>query len=128
MTAQKPGETVQGMTVDPVRKTYWIFTNFSLFELIVTNEHRDVWKVYLEKGEYDAALRFAKVSCPTTRFSLVCQSPNRARFKEMKCSPLKQTASSLKDDSFNRLKRMLNARGASKRSLSASLTLVNATR
>ncbi len=49
------------MTADPVRRTYWVFTDQSLFEIVVGNEDRDVWKVYLEKGHFDTALRFSKV-------------------------------------------------------------------
>ncbi|KAH9947912.1 Pep3/Vps18/deep orange family-domain-containing protein [Amylocystis lapponica] len=55
----KPNEVVRGMTADPVRKTYWVYTDQSLFELVVTNEHRDVWKIYLQKGKYDTALQYA---------------------------------------------------------------------
>ncbi|KAJ3569421.1 hypothetical protein NP233_g5052 [Leucocoprinus birnbaumii] len=57
----KPNETVLGMSADPVRRTYWVFTNQSLFEIVIGNEDRDVWKVYLEKGQFDTALRFSKV-------------------------------------------------------------------
>lgn len=49
------------MAADPVRKTYWVYTDQSLFELVVANEDRDVWKLYLEKGNYEVALRYAKV-------------------------------------------------------------------
>ena len=45
-----------------MRKTYWVYTDQSLFELVVGNEDRDVWKIYLEKGQFDVALRYAKVS------------------------------------------------------------------
>ena len=51
-----------GLAADPVRKTYWVFTDQSLFELVVGNEDRDVWKIYLEKRQFDVALRYAKVS------------------------------------------------------------------
>ncbi len=50
-----------GLVVDPVRKTYWIFTNFSLFELVVGNEDRDVWSIYLSKGQHEVALKHVKV-------------------------------------------------------------------
>jgi hypothetical protein len=53
---------VLGLAADPVRKTYWVFTDQSLFELVVSNEDRDVWKIYLEKCQFDIALRYAKVS------------------------------------------------------------------
>jgi hypothetical protein len=43
-----------------VRKTYWVYTDQSLFELIVGNEDRDVWKINLQKENFDVALRYAK--------------------------------------------------------------------
>jgi hypothetical protein len=52
---------VQGLTADPVRKTYWVYTNLSLFELVAENEDRDVWKIYLDRGKFDVALKYAKV-------------------------------------------------------------------
>jgi hypothetical protein len=52
---------VQGLTADPVRKTYWVYTNLSLFELIAENEDRDVWKIYLDRSKFDVALKYAKV-------------------------------------------------------------------
>ncbi|KAH9837059.1 Pep3/Vps18/deep orange family-domain-containing protein [Rhodofomes roseus] len=58
MLPLKPNEEIRGVTADPVRKTYWVYTDQSLFELVVTNEHRDVWKIYLEKGKYDLALQY----------------------------------------------------------------------
>ena len=51
---------VRALTADPVRKTYWIYTDQSLFELIVGNEDRDVWKINLQKENFDVALRYAK--------------------------------------------------------------------
>ena len=44
-----------------MRKTYWAYTDQSLFELIVGNEDRDVWKINLQKENFDVALRYAKV-------------------------------------------------------------------
>lgn len=51
-----------GLAADPVRKTYWVYTDQSLFELVVGNEDRDVWQIYLDKAQFDIALRYAKVS------------------------------------------------------------------
>ncbi|KAJ3713563.1 Pep3/Vps18/deep orange family-domain-containing protein [Lentinula raphanica] len=59
---QKPNEEVRGITADPVRKTYWVYTDQSIFELLVANEDRDVRKIYLEKGQYEIALRCAKTA------------------------------------------------------------------
>lgn len=49
------------MTADPVRKTYWLYTDSSLFELVTLNETRDIWQIYLEKGMFEVALRYTKV-------------------------------------------------------------------
>ena len=49
------------MTVDNVKNTFWIYTDSSIFELIVSREDRDVWKLYLEKQQFDTALQYVKV-------------------------------------------------------------------
>ncbi|KAI0361279.1 hypothetical protein OH77DRAFT_1585409 [Trametes cingulata] len=59
MLPLKPNEQVRGLTSDPVRKTYWVYTDQAIWEIGVSNEHRDVWKIYLEQGKYDAALHYA---------------------------------------------------------------------
>ncbi|KAI8812404.1 vacuolar protein sorting protein 18 [Cladochytrium replicatum] len=54
------GERVQGLAYDPVQGTYWVYTNFSLFELIITEEDRDMWQLYLDRKSFDAAMSYAK--------------------------------------------------------------------
>ncbi|KAI8985185.1 Pep3/Vps18/deep orange family-domain-containing protein [Pilobolus umbonatus] len=54
------GEEVIGMAVDDTKKTFWIYTTLSMYELSITNEERDVWKLYLEKKNYNSALRYCK--------------------------------------------------------------------
>lgn len=63
---QRHGEEVRGLTSDPVRNTYWVYTDQSIFELTITNETRDVWQIYLAQEKYDVALRFAKVRLALT--------------------------------------------------------------
>ncbi|KAI7860888.1 Pep3/Vps18/deep orange family-domain-containing protein [Circinella umbellata] len=53
-------EEVVGMVVDDIKRTFWIYTTFSIYELSVENEERDVWKLYLEKSQYDMALQYCK--------------------------------------------------------------------
>ena len=53
---------MRGLTADPVRKTYWVYTDQSIWEIGVTNETRDVWKIYLEKNKFDFSLQHAKVT------------------------------------------------------------------
>ncbi|KAI8370704.1 Pep3/Vps18/deep orange family-domain-containing protein [Radiomyces spectabilis] len=54
------GETVRGMTVDDIKKEFWIYTSAAIYELGIKNEERDVWKLYLEKKQYDTALQYCK--------------------------------------------------------------------
>ncbi|KIR70649.1 hypothetical protein I310_05498 [Cryptococcus deuterogattii CA1014] len=53
-------EKAIGMSSDPVSRTFWIYTNKSILEVLVRNEDRDIWRAKLEKGEYADALNFAK--------------------------------------------------------------------
>ena len=68
--SQKYGETARALTADPVRKTYWVYTDQSLFELIVGNEDRDVWKINLQKENFDIALKYAKARINTWLFPI----------------------------------------------------------
>ncbi|KAG9067424.1 hypothetical protein KI688_012207 [Linnemannia hyalina] len=56
----KAGEEVIGMSVDTTKNTFWIYTGWSMFELVITKEDRDVWTLYLEKKQYDLALQYTK--------------------------------------------------------------------
>ncbi|KAF8912996.1 Pep3/Vps18/deep orange family-domain-containing protein [Gymnopilus junonius] len=58
----KTNESVLGLAADPVRRTYWVYTDQSLFEIVVGNEDRDIWKIYLEKGQFEVALRYSKTA------------------------------------------------------------------
>ncbi|KAI9322126.1 Pep3/Vps18/deep orange family-domain-containing protein [Dichotomocladium elegans] len=54
------GERMVGMAVDDIKKTFWIYTTATIYELNIKNEERDVWKLYLEKAQYDTALQYCK--------------------------------------------------------------------
>ena len=53
-------ERIIGATADASGRTYWVYTDASIFELIVTDEARDVWRVCVDRGDYAHALAFAK--------------------------------------------------------------------
>lgn len=57
---QRPGERARALITDAVRKTYWIYTESSLFEISVKDEEQDLWRVHLAKQTFDTALKFAK--------------------------------------------------------------------
>ncbi|KAA1109993.1 hypothetical protein PGT21_005921 [Puccinia graminis f. sp. tritici] len=52
----KPGERIRAITTDSVDQTYWLYSEESIFELIVKNEGRDIWKVYLARKDFEKAL------------------------------------------------------------------------
>ncbi|KIK30365.1 hypothetical protein PISMIDRAFT_88003 [Pisolithus microcarpus 441] len=56
----RPNEVVRGIATDPVRRTYWVYTDQSILELVVRNESRDVWQIFLEQRKFDVALQYAK--------------------------------------------------------------------
>ncbi|EGG06619.1 uncharacterized protein MELLADRAFT_35979, partial [Melampsora larici-populina 98AG31] len=45
---------------DPVHHTYWLYSSDSIFELVVKDEGRNIWKVFLSRDAFDAALLHAK--------------------------------------------------------------------
>lgn len=56
----EPGQTALGLVSDAKKNTFWLFTSTEIFEVVATDEDRDVWKVMLQNQDYDAALRYAK--------------------------------------------------------------------
>lgn len=59
------------MAVDDIKKTFWIFTNQSIYELVIKNEERDVWKLYLEKDNTTPRCSTAKIQRKRTRCTLL---------------------------------------------------------
>jgi hypothetical protein len=55
-----PGQEALGLYADQQKNTFWLFTTQEIFEIVVTDEDRDVWKVMLKIEHFDAALRYAR--------------------------------------------------------------------
>jgi hypothetical protein len=51
---------VIGMAIDNIKRTFWIYTSLYIYELCIQNEERDVWRIYLDKKQYNSALRYCK--------------------------------------------------------------------
>lgn len=51
---------MRGLCVDTVKKTLWIFADSAIFQYHVTRESRDVWKMYLERGEFELAKEYCR--------------------------------------------------------------------
>ncbi|KAG8844570.1 hypothetical protein FRB96_002999 [Tulasnella sp. 330] len=58
----KPKERAIALCADPNSNTYWLYTDASLFELVVKDEDRNVWDVYLKRDAHGLALKYAKAA------------------------------------------------------------------
>lgn len=49
-----------GISKDLVRNTIWVYSERSIFKYKVTQEDRNMWRVYMEKGEFEKAKEHCK--------------------------------------------------------------------
>lgn len=56
------GQKAVGLCVDTQKNTFWLFTATDIFEIVVRDEDRDIWKIMLEQQQFDAALQYAHSS------------------------------------------------------------------
>ncbi|WPG97310.1 Hypothetical protein R9X50_00008400 [Acrodontium crateriforme] len=56
------GDSCLGLFSDRQKNTYWVFTSREIFEVVVTDEARNVWKILLRQGHYEKAQRYAKTA------------------------------------------------------------------
>ena len=54
------GQNAVGLVSDPTKNTFWLFTDQEIFEIVATDESRDVWKILLRSQEFEAASLYAK--------------------------------------------------------------------
>ncbi|KAK4687400.1 vacuolar protein sorting-associated protein 18, partial [Tremellales sp. Uapishka_1] len=54
------GEKPLGLSADPVSRTFWVYTDRSILEILVRNEDRDVWRAKLEQGDFSSALSYTR--------------------------------------------------------------------
>ncbi|KAF2714853.1 hypothetical protein K504DRAFT_457050 [Pleomassaria siparia CBS 279.74] len=58
----EPGQSALGLVADIKKNTYWLFTTQEIFEIVITDENRDVWKVMLKAQQFESASQYAKTS------------------------------------------------------------------
>ncbi|XP_023930234.1 vacuolar protein sorting-associated protein 18 homolog [Lingula anatina] len=51
---------LQGLCKDPVRGTIWAYTDQSIFKYKITRETRDVWQMFLDRGEFELAMKYCE--------------------------------------------------------------------
>ncbi len=54
------GQKAIGLCVDLQKNTFWLFTSQEIFEIVVRDENRDIWKIMLKMQHFDAALQYAQ--------------------------------------------------------------------
>jgi len=54
-----PGQKAIGLCVDVQKNTFWLFTPNDIFEIVPTDEDRDIWKIMLNLQQFDAAQQHA---------------------------------------------------------------------
>lgn len=56
----EPGEEMLCLSSDQKKNTFWLFTTQEIYEIVVTDEDRDVWKVMLDAQKFDLASQYAR--------------------------------------------------------------------
>lgn len=55
----EPGQKPLGLYVDQQKNTFWLFTTTEIFEIVVRDEDRDIWRIMLDRQQFDQALQYA---------------------------------------------------------------------
>ena len=54
-----PAEKPVALLADHKKNTFWMFTNKAIFEVVVRDEDRDIWRVLMKRQEFEEALQYA---------------------------------------------------------------------
>ena len=57
---QELSQDVSNLVVDVRKQTYWFYSKYEIYELVIEEEDKNVWKIYFDKKRYDLALKHAK--------------------------------------------------------------------
>lgn len=49
-----------GIAKDPIKGTIWVFTQLAIYRYKVVAEDRNIWQIYLNKQDFEAAKRLTK--------------------------------------------------------------------
>ncbi|KAI9882635.1 MAG: hypothetical protein M1823_005623 [Watsoniomyces obsoletus] len=56
------GQSVVSFISDRRKSTFWLVTAQEILEIVVNNEDRDIWRIMLKRGDFDAAMRYARTA------------------------------------------------------------------
>ncbi|TQS37171.1 hypothetical protein Golomagni_02363 [Golovinomyces magnicellulatus] len=55
-----PGQNSLGLFVDQKKNTYWLVTTSEIYEIVVFDEDRDIWKIMLKFEHFDEATNYTR--------------------------------------------------------------------
>ncbi|GAA5972280.1 hypothetical protein JCM11641_002389 [Rhodosporidiobolus odoratus] len=85
------------LLTDPIRRTLWIHSRDRIYELVVNDEGRDVWKVWVKRGEWAKAKSAAKT--PSHRSQILALEAD-AHFTSQRYIPAAQAYAQTESRSF----------------------------
>lgn len=50
-----------GLCMDMSRNTLWCYSEDCIWEMTVHDEQRDVWRIFMNRDQFDTALQYCKV-------------------------------------------------------------------
>ncbi len=65
--ATKECGRVRGLATDAMSRTIWAYCERAVFEVTINDEDRDVWQMYLERKQFETALRHCKSAAQKDR-------------------------------------------------------------
>ncbi|EZA54658.1 vacuolar protein sorting-associated protein 18 homolog isoform X2 [Ooceraea biroi] len=77
-----------GITKDPATRSIWAYSERAVFKYKVTKEDRNVWQVYVDKGEFELARQYCKDNPAHIDHVLVKQAEMLFKNKEYEKSAL----------------------------------------
>ncbi|KAJ3096181.1 hypothetical protein HDU97_006164 [Phlyctochytrium planicorne] len=88
-------ESLLSVTMDPIKGTFWIFTTLALYELLITDEDRDIWQLYLKNLNFEAALRHCKSDAQKRNEVLKAQADHYYNQKQFELAAIHYAQTSL---------------------------------
>ena len=57
---------------DCIKNTFWIYGNEGIYEILVENEIRDIWRIYIHNKQFETALLYTKVCIYVYMYIYMC--------------------------------------------------------
>ncbi|OQV21083.1 Vacuolar protein sorting-associated protein 18-like protein [Hypsibius exemplaris] len=67
---------LMGICRDTSTGAVWLYSETAVYRYKITDESRDVWRIYLDKGDFDSALRFTQGNAATTNLIRLLKAEN----------------------------------------------------